>query len=88
MKCILINILPRTYLEKEFESFANCSKDQLIRHALKALASSLSGDSELDSKSASIAIVGVDHPFEIIEGNAIQRYLDALEVADIVGMKV
>ena len=63
----------------------------MIKHALKALASSLSGcycyyncynniiniiivvvmlflgDIELDNKSASIAIVGIDRPFEIIE---------------------
>eukprot|EP01038_Epipyxis_sp_PR26KG_P010396 gene10396-13964_t len=70
----------RTYLEKEFESFNNLSLDDLIKHALKALASSLSGDVELDSKSASIAIVGVDKPFEIIEGDNIQKYLDAIEV--------
>lgn len=34
----------------------------------------------MDSKSASICIVGVDKPFEIIEGPAIQKYLDAIEV--------
>jgi 20S proteasome subunit alpha 6 len=31
----------RTYLEKEFENFDNCSLDDLIKHALKALAASL-----------------------------------------------
>jgi 20S proteasome subunit alpha 6 len=70
----------RTYLEKEFEGFNNASLDDLIKHALKALASSLSGDSELDTKNASIAIVGIDRPFEIIEGPKIQKYLDAIEV--------
>ncbi len=39
-----------------------------------------SGDTELDNKSASISIVGVDRSFEIIEGPAIQKYLDAIEV--------
>ncbi len=39
-----------------------------------------SGDTDLDSKSASISIVGVDKKFEIIEGPAIQKYLDAIEV--------
>lgn len=70
----------RTYLEREFESFETSSVDELIKHALTALAASLAGDAELDSKCASIAIVGVDRPFETIEGEAIQRYLDALEV--------
>jgi 20S proteasome subunit alpha 6 len=70
----------RTYLEKEFEGFANCSVDELIKHALKSLASSLGGDAELDSKSASISVVGEGYPFTIIEGAAIQPYLDAIEV--------
>lgn len=70
----------RTYLEREFESFGDCSKDDLIKHALKALASSLAGDSELDSKSASVAVVGADQAFTILEGSVLQRYLDAIEV--------
>lgn len=70
----------RTYLEREMDKFPTSSLDDLIKHALKALAASLGGDTELDSKSASIAIVGLNHPFEIVEGNSIQKYLDAIEV--------
>ena len=70
----------RTYLEREFESFPTASLDDLIKHALKALAATLSGDTELDTKSASISIVGKDKTFEIIEGSALQPYLDAIEV--------
>lgn len=77
----------RTYLEKEFGNFDTSSLDDLIKHALKALSSSLAGDSDLDSKSASIAVVGKDHPFEIIEGDAIQRYLDAIEIEDSTEME-
>lgn len=70
----------RTYLEREFENFGACSLEELIKHALKALASSMSADTELDTKSASIAIVGKDTPFEIIEGPPLQRYLDEIEI--------
>lgn len=70
----------RTYLEREFETFPSASLDDLIKHALRALASTLSGDTELDSKSASIAVVGKNKAFEIIEGSALQVYLDAIEV--------
>ena len=70
----------RTYLEQQFESFADCSLEELIKHSLKALASSLSADVELDTKSASIAIVGQGTPFEIIEGAPLQKYLDEIEV--------
>jgi 20S proteasome subunit alpha 6 len=70
----------RTYLEKEFENFASATLDELIKHALKALAASLAGDSDLDAKSASVIIVGIDHPYKIIEDDAVQPYLDAIEL--------
>jgi 20S proteasome subunit alpha 6 len=70
----------RTYLEKEFDSFGDCSRDELIKHGLKALAVSLAGDAELDTKNASIAVVGLDHPFVILEGASLQPFLDAIEV--------
>lgn len=74
----------RTYLEREFESFENCSLDELIKHGLKALAASLSGDVELDSKSASIGIVGKDTTFKVLDDAAVQPYLDSIEVeADV-----
>ena len=70
----------RTYLEKEYENFSTSSLDDLIKHALKALASSLAGDVELDTKSASISVIGIDKPYELIEGPPLQKYLDAIEV--------
>lgn len=70
----------RTYLEKEFESFGSCTSDELIKHALKALAASLAGDSELDSKNASVAVMGANEQLRIIEGADLQKYLDAVEV--------
>lgn len=70
----------RTYLEREFESFATASLDDMIKHALKSLAASLAGDSELDNKNASVAVVGLDTPFRVIEGAEIQPYLDAITV--------
>jgi 20S proteasome subunit alpha 6 len=33
----------RTYLEREFQGFERCTLDELIKHALKGLAASLSG---------------------------------------------
>jgi 20S proteasome subunit alpha 6 len=69
----------RTYLEREFESFGDCSVDDLVKHGLKALSVGLAGDTELDTKSASIAIVGKDSTFKILEGDSLQGYLDAIE---------
>jgi len=70
----------RTYLEREFKNFNDCSKDDLIKHALKALACSLAGDAELDVKSVTLALVGVDQEFEFISEAELQAHLDAVEV--------
>ncbi|CAE7403718.1 Psma1 [Symbiodinium microadriaticum] len=70
----------RTYLEKEYESFQNLDVDDLIKHALKAIAASLSGDTELDASSVSVAVVGKDDAFKIIDAPRLQTYLDQIEV--------
>lgn len=56
--------------------------DQLIHHALQAIRGCLQGDQELTSDNVAVAIVGVDQPFTILEGNQLQPYIDAVEVAD------
>ncbi len=69
----------KTYLEREIDNFPDCTLDELIKHALKALSVSLAGETELDTKSASIAVVGVDRAFEIIDGEGLQQYLDQVD---------
>jgi len=70
----------RTYLEREFESFAELPLEALIKHSLRALAASLAGDIELDCRSASVSVVGLNHPYQQLDETTIQRYLDELEV--------
>lgn len=69
----------RTYLEKHVDDFGSATKDQLIVHALQALVGCVSGDDELTAANGSIAIVGVDHKYTLLEGAALQPYLDQLE---------
>ncbi|KAG7385826.1 Proteasome subunit alpha 1 [Phytophthora pseudosyringae] len=73
----------RTYLEKHFESFPNLGKDELIHHALQGVRGCLQGDQELTASNVTIAVVGVDQPFKIIEGAELQPYIDAVEVSDV-----
>ena len=70
----------RTYLEKHYESFDECSKDELIVHALQALVGCVSGDDELTKENGSICIVGKDQKFTLLEGDELQPYLDKLEI--------
>ncbi|KAL7439088.1 hypothetical protein ACHAXH_005357 [Discostella pseudostelligera] len=70
----------RTYLEKHYESFPTCSKDDLIMHALRALVGCVAGDGELTKENGSVAVVGKDEKFTLIEGDELQPYLDRLEL--------
>jgi 20S proteasome subunit alpha 6 len=70
----------RTYLEKHYESFPDAALDDLIVHALQALVGCVSGDDELTKENGSIAILGKDQKFTMLEGDALQTYLDRLEV--------
>ena len=70
----------RTYLEKHYKSFPECSTDDLIVHALQALVGSVSGDNELTTENASVAIVAPGQKVQILEGTDLTTYLSKLEV--------
>ncbi|KAI0092576.1 20S proteasome subunit [Irpex rosettiformis] len=75
----------KTYLEKHFDSFADCELEDLIRHGLHALRETLQQDKELTINNTSIGIIGPggnhekaippEAPFRILEGEEIDVYL-------------
>eukprot|EP00850_Spirogloea_muscicola_P017391 SM000149S01326 [mRNA] locus=s149:87077:88662:- [translate_table: standard] len=65
----------KTYLERKFKEFGDCSLEQLIQHALTA-------EGELTTLNCSLAYVGKDTAFTIVEDAAMQPYLEALSAAD------
>lgn len=90
----------RTYLEKHCGNdadseqaqapFADASLDDLIMHALRALAGCVSTDDKearakgnaegLTRDNGSVGVVGRDQAFRLIEGAELQPYLDRLEL--------
>jgi 20S proteasome subunit alpha 6 len=54
----------KTYLEKNFESFPECTPDALVMHGLKALSACLAQDAELTVKNVAVGLVGKDTPFK------------------------
>lgn len=77
----------KTYLEKHFEAFADCSLEELIKHGLHALRETLQQDKELTIHNTSIGIIGPagenetgvrDGSFRILEGEAINVYLQSM----------
>lgn len=55
---------------------------ELIVHGLRALRDTLQQDKELNINNTSLAMVGKDQSFEIIEGEGLQKYLDMLAEKD------
>ena len=58
--------------------FELATVEELIAHGLRALASS-SNDTTLSVENASVAIVGKDTPFEILNDAKLEPYIDALK---------
>ncbi|XP_055638154.1 proteasome subunit alpha type-1 [Toxorhynchites rutilus septentrionalis] len=65
----------RTYLEKHLSKFPDCNKEELIRHGVQALQDTLPNEVELNNKNISIAVVGKDEKFHILEENENAQYL-------------
>ncbi|KGQ05572.1 putative proteasome subunit alpha type-1 [Beauveria bassiana D1-5] len=51
--------MARTYLERHVDSFADCSREELVQHGLRALRESLVQDKELTVDNTSVGLVGV-----------------------------
>ncbi|KAG9317163.1 hypothetical protein JVU11DRAFT_1355 [Chiua virens] len=80
----------KTYLEKHYESFADCTLEELIKHGLHALRETLQQDKELNTNNTSVGIIGPaglhekstspQGKFRIVEGDAVQLYLESMDV--------
>jgi len=68
----------RTYLEREFESFAGLSKQELVIHGLKALRECLPQDKELNVQNTTVAVVGRGDKFVLSDDEDVAPYLELL----------
>lgn len=75
----------RTYLEDHFKSFEDSSLNELIKHGLHALRETLQQDKELNVLNTSIAVVGADLRFRIIEGNELKSFLATMDPKQLRG---
>lgn len=69
----------RTYLERNFEKLESSDLEELVVHGLLALRDTLPQDKELTFRNTSVAVVGVDKDFTIIEDEDIAPWLDKLD---------
>lgn len=69
----------RTYLERNVDEFEGASLEELIVHGLTALRDTLPQDKELTFRNTSIAVVGKDQDFKILEDEDVSPWLDKLD---------
>ena len=69
--------MARTYLERHLDKFEACDKDELIKHAVRALRESLQQDKELTIENTSLGVGGKGERFELHEGEVIRGWLDS-----------
>ncbi|PNS21489.1 hypothetical protein CAC42_1268 [Sphaceloma murrayae] len=68
--------MARTYLERHLDDFEGSSREELIKHALRALKESLSQDKELTVDNTSVGVSGLEEDFKLYEGQEIASWLD------------
>jgi len=72
----------KTYLERHFEVFETATLDELILHGLKALRDTIGSQEDLGltAENTSVAIVGENQPFELLEGAKLKPFLESSSV--------
>lgn len=78
--------MARTYLERNIDAFADCSREELVKHGLKALKESLVQDKELTVENTSVGVVGVNkesgrssiEPFKLYDGFEVQEWIESV----------
>jgi 20S proteasome subunit alpha 6 len=68
--------MARTYLERHLDSFPGSSREDLIKHALRALKESLSQGKELTVDNTSVGVGGLDEDFKLYEGQELTNWLE------------
>ena len=71
----------KTYLERNFETFAGVGPDDLIQHGLKALRASAQ-ETELTEHNVSVGIVGKGEDFRLLSQEQVKGALEALGNGD------
>jgi 20S proteasome subunit alpha 6 len=74
--------MARTYLEKNLDKFADCDREELIRHGLRALKESLVQDRELTVDNTSVGVAGVAgkgvEPFKVYDGQEVAAWIESV----------
>jgi 20S proteasome subunit alpha 6 len=75
--------MARTYLERNLEKFADCGREELVAHGLRALKESLAQDKDLSVENTSVGVVGIRgkgkkaiEAFKLFDGQEVKSWID------------
>merc|ERR1711990_1382157 len=68
----------KTYLEKNFKTFNNISRDELITHGVKALKASAQ-ENELTVHNVSVGIMSANEPFHLLNEQELAQFLQGVQ---------
>ncbi|PHH61721.1 hypothetical protein CDD81_8013 [Ophiocordyceps australis] len=78
--------MARTYLERNIDAFASCSREELVRHGLCALRESLVQDKKLTVENTSVGLVGVEpepgkgvETFKLYDEAEVEHWINSVE---------
>lgn len=75
----------KTYLEKNFDSFKDCTMEELITHAVKAIKPALLEDEEMTCDKLSVVVIGKDCLCKELTEAENQKYIEKVKEADTSG---
>jgi len=74
------NQAAKTYLEKQYEGFPQCSADELIQHGVNALKETVrTRDLALTTDNVSVMVVGLDMDLKHLNDDELQPFVDKVE---------
>lgn len=76
--------MARTYLERNLENFEKASREELVKHGLRALKESLAQDKDLSVENTSVGIVGIKpkgtkgpiEGFKLYDGQDVKQWIE------------
>jgi len=71
----------RTYLEKHFETFPDCTDDELIKHGMLAIKST--AVDTLTTKNISVCVVKKGEPVRFIKDDELRPFVDAVKDEEV-----
>jgi len=69
----------KTYLEKHFDTFADCDADALVQHAVEAMNKTTASDQALTVKNTAVVVISANNKFRELPAEELQTYLDKVE---------